>query len=107
MVNLKESSTLKVRLHQVRLNRDAKSIKVMVTGDWHISPIISENQANFLQEAVTQAEPDVILLQGDIVDSPTELERETSLKKVAKRTTDLLPGCANFFGARITRFHHS
>lgn len=84
MVNLKEPSTLKVRLNQVRLNRDAKSIKVMVTGDWHISPIISENQAIFLQEAVTQAEPDVILLQGDIVDSPTELERETSLKKLLK-----------------------
>lgn len=74
---------LKVRLHHVSLGREAPSLKVMLTGDWHISPIVSEQQLEFLKQAIVEADPDVIILQGDIVDSPVELKRETSLKKLA------------------------
>ena len=56
----------------------------MVTGDWHISPIISERQADYLKEAVEVSKPDVIVLQGDIVDSPMELRREVSLEKLTR-----------------------
>ena len=56
----------------------------MVTGDWHISPIICERQADFLQEAVELVKPDAIILQGDIVDSPLELKRDSSLKKLIR-----------------------
>ncbi|MBR2588873.1 metallophosphoesterase [Candidatus Saccharibacteria bacterium] len=80
----KEPNTLKIRLHQVKLSRSVRPIKVMLTGDWHISPIVSDRQATFLKEAIEKSEPDVIILQGDLMDSPTELSRETSLKKLMR-----------------------
>lgn len=83
-MNLKEPTTLKIRLHQVGLSRNIKPTKVMLTGDWHISPIISDTQFEFLTDAISQVHPDVIIMQGDIVDSPTELSRETSLKKLLR-----------------------
>ena len=98
-MKLDEPTVLKIREHTVVLDKKilekkgsrkitsaseklAPEIKVMVTGDWHISPIISERQADFLREAVDIIKPDAIILQGDIVDSPMELKRDTSLKKL-------------------------
>lgn len=82
MIKLNEPNVLKVRLHHVSLGRKVPSLKVMLTGDWHISPIVSGRQLEFLKQAIAEADPDVIILQGDIVDSPVELRRETSLKKL-------------------------
>ena len=81
-MKLNEPTVLKIRKHTVICEKKVPEISVMVTGDWHISPIISETQADFLREAVELAKPDVIVLQGDIVDSPAELKRETSVKKL-------------------------
>ena len=79
-----EPTVLKIREHVVEFKREVPEISVMVTGDWHISPIVSSRQAEFLQEAVDVVKPDVIVLQGDIVDSPMELQRDTSLKKLIR-----------------------
>ncbi len=81
-MNLHEPNTLKVRLHSITLNRDIATTKVMIAGDWHISPIVSDRQYHYLKEALEATQPDVIILQGDLIDSPTELKRETSLKKL-------------------------
>ena len=81
-MKLNEPNVLKVRLHKVFLDKNIQPLKVMVTGDWHISPIVSEKQLGHLKESIVQADPDVIILQGDMVDSPIELRRETSLKKL-------------------------
>lgn len=83
-MNLHEPNTLKVRMHHIQISREINPVKVMLTGDWHISPIVSERQYNFLREAIIEAQPDVIILQGDIVDSPVELKRNTSIKKIKK-----------------------
>lgn len=80
----KEPNTLKVRLNRIRLSRDLPPVKVMLTGDWHISPIVSDRQEKFLADAISKTHPDVIIVQGDLVDSPTELKRETSLKKLMR-----------------------
>lgn len=79
-----EPNTLKLRLHQVNLDRKVKPLKVLLTGDWHVSPIVSERQLDFLKDAISQANPDLIIVQGDLVDSPVELGRETSLKKLMR-----------------------
>lgn len=81
-MKLNEPTVLKVREHVINFQKKVPNISVMVTGDWHISPIISERQAEFLQEAVDVVKPDAIILQGDMVDSPAELQRETSLEKL-------------------------
>lgn len=83
-MKLNEATVLKVREYKVFSRKNVPRASVMVTGDWHISPIITERQAEFLKEAVEVAKPDVIILQGDIVDSPAELRRETSLEKLTK-----------------------
>lgn len=81
-MKLNEPTVLKVRDFYVKTEKKTPEITIMVTGDWHISPIISSRQADFLSEAVKKVKPDVIILQGDMVDSPAELKRETSLKKL-------------------------
>lgn len=81
-MKLNEPTTLKVRLTSVDTGKDVSPVRVMVTGDWHISPIISDRQFEFLETAISHSDPDVIILQGDIIDSPLELQRETSLKKL-------------------------
>lgn len=81
-MNLHEPNTIKVRLHKVNFDRALTPVKVLVTGDWHVSPIVSERQRDFLKQAIENTSPDVIILQGDLVDSPIELKRDTSLKKL-------------------------
>ncbi len=101
-MKLDEPTVLKIREHTLVLEKKvlkkkgsgrststeessaAPEIKVMVTGDWHISPIISERQAEYLREAVEVIQPDAIVLQGDIIDSPMELKRETSVEKLIR-----------------------
>ncbi len=82
-----EPTILKVRKHEVFVERKITPVTVMVTGDWHISPIVSQKQFEFLEQAIEVAKPDLIILQGDIVDSPLELKRETSVKKLFKELT--------------------
>ena len=81
-MKLNEPTVLKIREHVVNSQKKVPHASVMVTGDWHISPIISKRQAEFLQEAIETTKPDAIILQGDIIDSPAELKRETSLEKL-------------------------
>lgn len=81
-MKLNEPTVLKVREHTVVFEKKVPQVRVMVTGDWHISPIISARQADFLKEAISVIRPDAIVLQGDIIDSPTELKRDTSLEKL-------------------------
>ena len=81
-MRLNEPTVLKVREFVVNSKKKTPNISVIVTGDWHVSPIISERQAEFLTEAIEETKPDVIILQGDMVDSPMEFRRETSLKKL-------------------------
>ena len=83
-MKLSEPNILKLRLHKILLDRKIQPVRVMVTGDWHISPIISEKQLNYLKDAIVESDPDIIILQGDLIDSPIELRRETSLKKLVK-----------------------
>ena len=77
-----EPTVLKIREYIVNSKKNTPDVSVMATGDWHISPIISKRQADYLNEAIEVSKPDVIVLQGDIVDSPMELMRETSLEKL-------------------------
>ena len=79
-----EPTVLKVRKHEVFVDRKITPVTVMVTGDWHISPIVSKAQFEFLEQAISVSRPDLIILQGDIVDSPVELKRETSTKKLIR-----------------------
>ena len=87
----KEPTVLKVRKYQVFTEKDVNT-KVFLTGDWHVSPIVSSRQYEFLEEALAETNPEVIILQGDLVDSPIELTRETSLMKLMRE----LKLCASY-----------
>ncbi|MBQ6393726.1 metallophosphoesterase [Candidatus Saccharibacteria bacterium] len=55
---------------------------VAIIGDLHISPIVSEKQCYNIYKRLVKIEPDLIILQGDLIDSPTELFDENSVKKL-------------------------
>lgn len=66
-------------------------VKVALTGDWHISRIVTEKQRRFLKRRLTEIKPDVIILQGDSFDTPKAfldshlvLELKKSLRLCAK-----------------------
>lgn len=44
-------------------------VKVALTGDWHISRIVTERQREFLRQKLGKIKPDVIILQGDLFDT--------------------------------------
>ena len=64
---------------------------VALFGDLHISPIVSEKQCYYVYKHLMKIEPELIMIQGDLIDSPTELFDESSLKKLE----DTLKMCAN------------
>ena len=72
----------KIRLANIEVGRKIPAVRVMTTGDWHISPIVSSVQEQMLSEAIRETKPHVIILQGDMVDSPRELSRDTSLERL-------------------------
>ncbi|MBQ7040722.1 metallophosphoesterase [Candidatus Saccharibacteria bacterium] len=55
-----------------------------ISGDWHISPIVSDNQLEMLKTAFSKIRPELIILQGDLMDSPTEFRRAESVEKLYK-----------------------
>ena len=79
---MKEPSTIKVRLHKIATKKKTKKITIFITGDWHVSPIVSDRQFTFLKNALKNTKPNIIMLQGDMVDSPEELKRDSSVKKL-------------------------
>ncbi|MBR3177653.1 metallophosphoesterase [Candidatus Saccharibacteria bacterium] len=56
--------------------------KVAVTGDWHISPIVSRDQFLKIKAAFLEIQPELIILQGDLMDSPAQFENSESVKKL-------------------------
>lgn len=57
-------------------------LTVALTGDWHISPMVFDRQAHFLRSRLVKIRPDVIILQGDILDTPDSLLDQTMVKKL-------------------------
>ena len=69
-------------------------VKVALTGDWHVSKIVSDKQRNFLKNRLRQIQPDLIILQGDLFDTPDSLrdvKLASELKKGLKVCTELAP----------------
>ena len=57
---------------------------VAVSGDWHISPIVSEKQYKMLEKAFKEIRPEVIILQGDLMDSPKQFKNTASVEKLRR-----------------------
>ncbi|MBQ6130142.1 metallophosphoesterase [Candidatus Saccharibacteria bacterium] len=53
-----------------------RELKVALTGDWHVSPIISERQRQMLERVLTREKPDIVILQGDLIDEPKMLDSQ-------------------------------
>ncbi|MBQ1528396.1 metallophosphoesterase [Candidatus Saccharibacteria bacterium] len=75
-------------------------VKVALTGDWHISRIVTERQREFLRQKLGKIKPDVIILQGDLfdtaqsfLDSELVAELKKSMRLCAKiAPTVMVPG---------------
>ncbi len=69
-----------------------KPVKVALTNDWHVSKIVSEKQLRFLEKKLKKIKPDVILIQGDLFDTPWSLDNEklvSALKKEMKLCAEI------------------
>ncbi|MBR5389055.1 metallophosphoesterase [Candidatus Saccharibacteria bacterium] len=62
-------------------------VKVALTGDWHVTRIVSDKQRRFLKQKLQAIQPDLIILQGDLFDTPHSFD---DLRLVAKLKKNLL-----------------
>ena len=80
MVKLKEPSVCKITKTQIF---EAPFVaNVAISGDWHISPIVSQSQYEMLRSAFTEIQPELIILQGDLMDSPDQFKNPESVQKL-------------------------
>lgn len=79
-MKLKEPAICKIRTTHVFEAPFLTS--VAVSGDWHISPIVSRRQYKMLRTAFSKIRPELIILQGDLMDSPREFQNLESLRKL-------------------------
>lgn len=86
-----EPKVLKIRRHEI-LAPVARPLTVALTGDWHISEIVSAKQRGMLQRAFRKIKPDLIVVLGDMVDSPKALSDERLREQLVKT----LALCASF-----------
>ena len=70
---LTEPSVCKIRSHTLSA-AVSEPLTVALTGDWHISPLVSARQTTFLRTNLQKIRPDLIILQGDLLDTPDYLD---------------------------------
>lgn len=73
---LREPVFCRTARHEVLSGAVKRGFKVALTGDWHVSPIVSENQKEMLARVFEREKPDLIILQGDLIDEPEMLKDE-------------------------------
>ena len=81
-MKLKEPSICKIR--EVEVFEAPFLAKVAVSGDWHISPIVGEGQYQMLKEALSKIQPELIILQGDLIDDPGQFKNPESVEKLRR-----------------------
>ena len=82
------------QIFRVDNNKLPKEVKVALTGDWHISRIVSDKQRRFLRKRLEQIQPDVIILQGDLFDTPKaflDSNLVSDLKKSLRLCSSIAP----------------
>lgn len=80
--NLTSSHTLKVTKTDYFTDRVEKDIKIILLGDTHCSKIVYKDQNQIIQNQIDKERPDYIFINGDIIDSPKELEKEEKSQQV-------------------------
>ncbi|MBQ8992018.1 metallophosphoesterase [Candidatus Saccharibacteria bacterium] len=81
-MRLKEPSVCKIR--KTLIFEEPVLATAAVSGDWHISPIVSEGQLEMLKKAFSKIRPELIVLQGDLMDSPAEFQNPESVRKLRR-----------------------
>lgn len=82
-MKLNETAIYKVRHYYIRPEAEIKDkVTVAIFGDLHISPIVSEKQNYEIYKKLVKIDPEIIILQGDLIDSPTEFFDKSSVKKL-------------------------
>ena len=94
-MSFKDPSSLKIKEYTIPFLDDrSDEMIVALVGDLHIGPITSEKQIGFLKTGLKKIKPDVILLQGDLIDSPEFLDEPKYFRKtkqVLKFLSELAP----------------
>lgn len=81
-MKLKEPSICKIR--KVEIFEAPFVAHVAVSGDWHISPIVTNRQYEMLNRAFLEIRPELIVLQGDLMDDPGQFSNPESVEKLRR-----------------------
>lgn len=82
---LKEPIICRVPKYTIETGKLKTPIKVALTGDWHVSQIVSDKQYRVLEKKLRKMQPDVIILQGDLFDTPLALDDGKLVRALEKR----------------------
>ena len=82
---LKEPVFCRITKYTVDTGKLETPVKVAITGDWHVSRIVSDKQCRVLEKKLRQMQPDVIILQGDLFDTPFALNDGKLVRALKKR----------------------
>ncbi len=91
---LKEPVFCRTPRYEVKCADVKDPVKVALTGDWHMSRIVSDKQRQILKEKLEKMKPDVIILQGDLFDTPKsfdDVRLVAKLKKSMKACAKIAP----------------
>ncbi|MBR2587164.1 metallophosphoesterase [Candidatus Saccharibacteria bacterium] len=84
---LKEPIFCRKPVYTLELDHLADPLTIALTGDWHVSDIVTEKQLSFLKSRLTAISPDLIILQGDLFDTPISLNSSRLCLKLKQSLT--------------------
>lgn len=93
LMNFKKPTVCKTRVHKIPGKGD-EEITIALTGDWHVSPLVGTEQLEFLRSGLAKMKPNLIILQGDLFDTPDYFNDEKLRKQLVaelKLCSELAP----------------
>ena len=82
---LKEPLVCRTPKYTVKTGKLKTPVKVALVGDLHVSKIVSEKQSEMMKKRLQRIKPDVIIVQGDMLDTPLALDDGKLVRALKKR----------------------
>ncbi len=99
---LKNPLVLKTPHHTIHSGKITSTTKIALLADLHLNPDIAKHQLNFIKTAFKKEKPDLIIIHGDLFDTPLSLNDE----KCVKCLTKTLKYCSSTATALTTIGNH-
>ena len=82
---LKEPIVCRKLIYEIKNANIKTPVRVALTNDWHVSKIVSDKQYQMLKKKFLEIKPDVIILQGDLFDTPNSFDDVKLVAELKRR----------------------